>query len=75
MDGLYACIFFIIFAVVLLIYGGVLYRTGNKELLPLRAQPTIRSEDDVRRVGHITCIVASVIALLAVLAIIVFKLS
>ena len=74
MDGLYACIFFIIFAVALLIYGAVLYKTGDKELLPYRAQHTVRNKDDVRRVGRITCIVALVIAALAVLAIVVFRL-
>ena len=74
MDGLYACIFFIIFAAALLIYGGVLYKTGDKKLLPLRAQPTIRNEEDVRRVGLISARVALIIAALAVLAIFVFKL-
>ena len=74
MDGLYACIFFTIFAAALLIYSYALYKTGDKNLLPYRAQPSIRNEDDVRRVGLISARVALIIAALAVAAIFVFKL-
>ena len=74
MDGLYACIFFIIFAVALLIYSYALYKTGDKDLLPYRAQLSIKNEEDVRRVGLISARVALIIAALAVLAIFIFKL-
>lgn len=75
MDGLYACIFFIIFAVVLLFYSYALYKTGDKDLLPLHVQYSIKNEDDVRRVGLIAARVALIIAALAVLAIFVFRLT
>ena len=74
MDGLYACIFFIIFAAALLLYGGALMKTGDKGLLPFRAQHTVSGPEDVRRVGRYVCIVALVIAAFALLAIVVFQL-
>ena len=70
-DGLYASIFFLIFAFVLLLYGAALTKTGNKELLPWRAQHSIRNADDVRRVGRVTCVVALIIAAVSIVFIVV----
>ena len=64
-DALHAATFFIIFAVALFIYGGAIYATGDKSLLPLRAQLSIRGPEDVKRVGLITARVGLVIGVLA----------
>jgi hypothetical protein len=62
MDDLrHASTFLLIFGVALAAYAFAIARTGDKSLLPLRAQHSIRNSDDVRRVGRITLVVAAVI--------------
>ncbi|MBQ9005274.1 MAG: hypothetical protein IJ092_02750 [Atopobiaceae bacterium] len=55
----------LIFGLVLLAYGALIYTTGNKDLLPMRAQHSVRTKDDVRVVGKYTAIVGAIIATLA----------
>ena len=59
--------FFLIFAGTLMLYGAILARTGNAELLPYRAQFSVRNKDDVRRVGRIVVVVGLVIGVAALL--------
>lgn len=66
-DLSHAATFFLIFAIVLALYGAELARTGNKKLLPYRAERSVRGPDDVRRVGKISMVIALVIGALAVL--------
>lgn len=66
-DLAHAATFFMIFAVTLVLYGAVLARTGNKDLLPYRAMHSVRNKADVRRVGRIVVIVGLVIGALSLL--------
>ncbi|MDO4404923.1 MAG: hypothetical protein Q4C09_07785 [Atopobiaceae bacterium] len=66
-DLLHVGTFFLIFAAVLVVYGGVIAATGDKNLLPLRAQLSIRNKQDVMRVGRIVVIVGLVIGVLALM--------
>lgn len=66
-DLAHAGTLFVIFGIALVIYGAVLTQTGNIELLPWRAQHSIRGPEDVRRVGRITLIVGVVIGVIALL--------
>lgn len=61
-------ILFSAFGAALVAYGFLLWKTGNKDLLPLRAQISIGNEDDVRRVGKWVMIVGGVILVPALLA-------
>lgn len=49
-----ALILFLIFALVVIAYGLVIWKTGNKDWLPLRVQPSVSTEEDVRAVGRAT---------------------
>ena len=66
-DLAHAGTLFVIFGIALVIYGAVLTQTGNVELLPWRAQHSIRGPEDVKRVGRITIVVGIVIGLVALL--------
>ena len=70
-DSLYASIFFLIFAIALVLYSAALIATGDKSLLPLRAQHSISGPDDVKLVGRVTRTVALVIGAVAIVLIIV----
>lgn len=61
---------FLIFAVVLLLYGSVLFKTGDKDMLPLRAQLSVATKEDVRRVGQVIVRVGLVLGVLALAGII-----
>ena len=54
-------IFFLIFAICVILYGLVLWGTGDKDWLPMRLQPTVRTKEDVRNVGRNTTITGGVI--------------
>ena len=69
-DTYYAALFILIFAVLVVIYGAILAHTGNVELLPLRAQPSISGPADVKRVGVISARVGLVLAALSLVAVI-----
>ena len=76
MDDLkHACTFFLIFAAVLLAYSLVLIKTGNKHWLPMRAQHSVRTKEDVRRVGRITSKVALVIATISAIVVLIRSLG
>ena len=64
----------LIFGFALLAYGALIFATGNKDLLPMRAQHSVRTKDDVRVVGKYTAIVGAVIAALAGMAFLSFAL-
>ena len=55
--------FFLIFAAMLALYGALLMATGNKNLLPYRAIHSVHGPSDVRHVGRITVIVATVVGI------------
>lgn len=61
-----------IFGLALLAYGLLLAVTRNKNLLPARAQHSIRTADDVRLVGRITVVIGAVIAAASAVAFLVF---
>lgn len=69
---MYAIIFLLIFATLVVAYGLLIHKTGNIDLLPYRAQHSIRGKDDVRYVGLMTVRVGLVLGaiLLAGLAIV-----
>ena len=58
----------LIFGFALLAYGTLIWATGNKNLLPMRAQHSVRTKNDVRVVGKYTTIVGAVIAALSGIA-------
>jgi len=60
-DLAYASLFLLIFALSLMLYGLLLARTGDQNLMPYRTAHSIRNEDDVRRVGRIVVIVGLVL--------------
>lgn len=66
---------FLIFAVALVLYGAAIAKTGNKDLLPYRAQHSVRNAEDVRRVGRITVVVGLVIGTLSLVGIAVGSLA
>ena len=70
-DSLYASIFFLIFAVALALYSMALINTGDKSLLPWRAQHSVSGPEDVRLVGRATRTVALVIGVIACVFIVV----
>ena len=74
-DGLYASIFFLIFAVALALYSQALIKTGDKKLMPWRIQRTVRGPEDVRIAGRATRAVAFVIAGIACVFIVVCSLT
>ena len=67
--------FLLIFALALVLYGAVLAKTGNKELMPYRAVHSIRGADDVKRVGRIVIIVGLVLAALVLVGLAVWGLA
>lgn len=60
---------FAIFGAALLLYGFVLFRTGNKDLLPLRAQYSVRGKADVMRVGKYVLIIGAILLVVMLVAI------
>ena len=66
-DLLHASTLFLIFSAALILYGALLFKTGDKELLPYRAKHSVRSAEDVKRVGKITATIGVVIGALALL--------
>ena len=71
MDDIHhAGVFFAIFALVLVLYGLLLVRTGKKSYLPYRAMHSIRGEEDVRLVGAIVVRIGIAVGVGAAIAII-----
>ena len=64
----YALTFLGIFALVLCLYGALIMRTRNKELMPRRAVHSIRGEADVHRVGKYVVIVGLVLGAVLIVA-------
>ncbi|MBR3318408.1 MAG: hypothetical protein IKG21_11375 [Atopobiaceae bacterium] len=58
---MHAIEFLLIFAAALVLYGLVMWRTGNVDLMPYHATYSISSKDDVRRVGLIVARVGLVL--------------
>lgn len=79
MDDLFnPSILFVIFGIVLVLYGALVAKTGDINLLPYRSSRSIPSGDDeqVRRVGRIVVRVGLVIGAIAlVLAFVATKSS
>ena len=69
-DIYYAALFILIFAILIVLYGTVLAHTGNVELLPMRAQLSIRGPEDVRHVGTISARVGLVLAIASLVVVI-----
>ena len=63
----HALTFLGIFAVVLCLYGLLIMRTRNKELIPRRAVHSIASEADVYRVGKYVAVVGLVLGAVLIL--------
>lgn len=66
-DLLHASTLFLIFALAVVLYGAILAKTGDKELLPYRAMHSVRTREDVVRVGRISMWVGLVIGAFALL--------
>ena len=60
-DMAHASLFLLIFAVALVLYGLLMVKTGNKDLIPYRAIHSVRNADDVRHVGRIVMAVGAVL--------------
>lgn len=60
-DLAHASLFLLIFALALVLYGLLLAKTGNRDLVPYRATHSIRNKDDVKRVGRIVVVVGLVL--------------
>ncbi len=74
-DLLHAGTLFLAFSIALVLYGWILAKTGNRNLLPYRAMHSVRDERDVRRVGSIVVRVGLVIGLASVLLIVFAQLN
>ena len=72
---MYAIVFLLIFAALLVAYGLVIYKTGNVNLIPYRATHSIRDKQDVRRVGLLTTRVGLVLGALLLVALAVVLLT
>lgn len=71
-DSYFACVFLLFFFVCCFLYGCWIKKTGNKDLLPYRAQHSIASVDDVRRVGFWTLVVGGIGACICLVLVLVF---
>ncbi len=60
-----ASLFFLIFAVMLVLYGALLVGTGDKALMPINTVHSVRGPEDVRHVGRIVVVVGLVIGAVA----------
>ncbi len=60
-DLAHASLFLLIFALALVLYGLLLAKAGNRNLMPYRATHSIRNKEDVRRVGRIVVMVGLVL--------------
>ena len=60
-DLAHASLFMLIFALALVLYGLLLAKTGNRDLMPYRAIHSIRNKDDVKCVGRIVVVVGLVL--------------
>lgn len=67
-DLAHASLFMLIFAVALVLYGLLLAKTGNRDLMPYRAQHSIRNKEDVKRVGRIVIVVGLVLGAVMLVA-------
>lgn len=65
---MYAMIFLLIFAIVLVVYGAIMQRTGDASMIPFRARHSVTSKGDVRRVGRIVMHIGGALAAILVLA-------
>lgn len=66
-DLAHASLFLLIFALALMLYGLLLAKTGNRDLMPYRATHSIGGKDDVRRVGRIVVVVGLALGALMLL--------
>ena len=57
----HASLFLLIFALALVLYGLLLAKTGNRDLMPYRAVHSIRNKEEVKRVGRIVGVVGLVL--------------
>ena len=60
-DLAHASLFLLIFALALVLYGLLLAKTGNRDLMPYRAVHSIRNKEEVKRVGRIVVVVGLVL--------------
>ncbi len=68
-DLLYASQFICIFAVTLVVYGAILAKTGNVNLVPRRAAHSLSGPEEAKRVGRIVVVVGLVIGVLSLIGI------
>ena len=59
--------FLLIFAAMLMGYGTLLARTGNKDLMPMRAVHSVHGPDEVRHVGRLVIVVGCCVIVAALL--------
>ena len=71
MDWLYVCMFMLIFACALCLYGWYIHKSGKVESLPYRIQHTIQTASDVRRIGYVTTVVGLCMGVLVLIAIVI----
>lgn len=67
-DLAHASLFLLIFALALVLYGLLLAKTGNRDLMPYRATHSIRNKEEVKRVGRIVVVVGLVLGVAMLLA-------
>ena len=71
-DTLYASEFMLTFALAIIGYATILFKTGDQNLLPLRAIYSVHEPEDVKHVGKITLIIGLILALIfAILTIVI----
>ena len=70
-DLLYASQFICIFAATLVVYGAILAKTGNVNLVPRRAVHSLSGPEEAKHVGRIVVVVGIVIGVLSLIGIIV----
>ena len=67
-DLAHASLFLLIFALALVLYGLLLAKTGNRDLMPYRTTHSIRNKEEVMRVGRIVVVVGLVLGVAMLLA-------
>lgn len=68
-DFVGATTLFCLFGATLMLYGTALCRTGNKDLLPVRAKHSVRTKADVKRVGKYTLVIGAAILAVVLMAV------
>lgn len=74
-DSLHAVTFLLIFAALVTVYGIVLAKTGNEDLVPYRASHSIEGPEDVRHLGRVVTRVGGVMLVILALVSCILRLT